>query len=71
LHNAANVAKARKALLTAFKVQMAGIGFSLVEMLSACPTNWGMKPVDALKWVEEKMVPYYRLGEFKAPKEAV
>ncbi|MGE5485105.1 MAG: thiamine pyrophosphate-dependent enzyme [Ignavibacteriales bacterium] len=71
LHNPANVAKAKKALLTAFKVQLAGIGFSLVEMLSACPTNWGMKPVDALKWVEEKMVPYYPLGEFKAPKEAV
>ena len=70
LHNPANVARAKKALLKAFKVQLEGKGFSLVEILSACPTNWGMTPVEALKWVEEKMVPYYPLGEYKAPKEA-
>jgi 2-oxoglutarate ferredoxin oxidoreductase subunit beta len=43
--------------------------FSLVELLSTCPTNWGMTPVDALKWTEEKMMPYYELGDYKTPEE--
>ena len=46
---------------------MAGLGFSLVEVLSACPTNWGMTPLEALKFVEEEMTPVYPLGEFKVP----
>ncbi|MFZ5652271.1 MAG: thiamine pyrophosphate-dependent enzyme [Bacillota bacterium] len=69
LHNPANVAKAKKAVKKAFEVQMAGLGFSIVEMLSSCPTNWGLSPVKALKWLEENMIPYYPLGEFKKPAE--
>lgn len=65
LHEATEVNKARKALLKAFKTQLEGKGFSLVEILSSCPTNWGMTPKEALQWVEEHMVPYYPLGEFK------
>ncbi|SMB88720.1 2-oxoglutarate ferredoxin oxidoreductase subunit beta [Thermanaeromonas toyohensis ToBE] len=65
LHDPGEIAKARKALLKAFKTQLEGKGFSLVEILSSCPTNWGMTPKEALKWVEEHMVPYYPLGEFK------
>jgi 2-oxoglutarate ferredoxin oxidoreductase subunit beta len=44
---------------------MAGLGFSIVEVLSTCPTNWGIDPVKALKWVEEKMIPQYPLGNFR------
>lgn len=62
----AAVAKAKAAIKRAFKVQLAGLGFALVEVLSSCPTNWGMNPQQALKWVDEQMVPHYPLGEFKA-----
>ncbi len=65
LHDPANIRKAKKAIRTAFEVQRNGLGFSLVELLSTCPTNWGMDPVDSLKWVEENMVPMYPLGDFK------
>ena len=61
----AEVRKLRKALKTAFQVQIAGLGFSLVEVVSNCPTNWGMTPVESLKFVEEQMVPYYPLGDYK------
>jgi 2-oxoglutarate ferredoxin oxidoreductase subunit beta len=56
---------ARKAIRTAFRVQMAGAGFSLVEFLSSCPTNWGLAPEQALGWIKENMVPYYPLGDYK------
>ncbi len=69
LHNPANVARARRAIMKAFKVQMLGLGFSLVEVLSSCPTNWGLTPQAALKWVEEKMIPTFPLGELKSPAE--
>lgn len=65
LHNVREIRKARKAILAAFKAQIAGLGFSLVELLSSCPTNWGMKPPEAMDWVGENMVPYYPLGDFK------
>lgn len=65
LHDAKNVRKAKKALLTALKVQEAGLGFSMVEMLSSCPTNWGMNPQEALQWVEDSMLPYYPIGDYK------
>lgn len=55
----------KKALRTAFRVQMAGLGFSLVEVVSNCPTNWGLSPVESLKFVQEKMIPYYPLGDYK------
>jgi len=61
----AEVRKLRKAIKTAFQVQMAGLGFSLVEVVSNCPTNWGMTPRESLKFIEERMVPYYPLGDYK------
>jgi 2-oxoglutarate/2-oxoacid ferredoxin oxidoreductase subunit beta len=65
LHNAREVRRAKKALQTAFEVQRNGLGFSLVEMLSTCPTNWGLSPVEARDWVEERMLTYYPLGDYK------
>jgi 2-oxoglutarate ferredoxin oxidoreductase subunit beta len=65
LHNPAEIRKAKKALTVAFKSQMAGLGFSMVELLSTCPTNWGLTPEESLKWVEERMVPTYPLGDYK------
>ena len=67
LNSPANVRKAKKAVQKAFEVQEKGLGFSFVEFLSTCPTNWGMTPADAMKWVDEKMIPYYPLGCLRAP----
>ncbi len=61
----AHVAQAKKAIKKALEVQKAGLGFSLVEVVSSCPTNWGKTPVDAMKFVEEEMIPYYPLGVYK------
>ena len=66
-----NIIQAKKALRKAFKIQIKGLGYSMVEVLSHCPTDWGMTPIEAAKWVEEKMIPYYPLGEFKIPKESL
>ena len=65
LHDVKNIRKAKKAIKTALKVQMAGLGFSMVELLSTCPTNWGITPTEALEWVEECMVPAFPLGDHK------
>jgi 2-oxoglutarate ferredoxin oxidoreductase subunit beta len=65
LHDIKNILNAKRAIKKAFQVQMAGKGFSIVEVLSSCPTNWGINPAEALKWIEEKMVPFYPLGNFK------
>ena len=65
LHNAREVRRAKKAIRTAFEVQKNRLGFSLVELLSTCPTNWGMTPVEARDWVEERMLTYYPLGDYK------
>ncbi len=59
------VKNAKKAIKKAFQNQLDGKGFSLVEVLSACPTNWGMTPQKALAWVDEKMIPQYPLGVYK------
>jgi 2-oxoglutarate ferredoxin oxidoreductase subunit beta len=59
------IRQAKKAVLTAFKAQLAGLGLSLVEFLSSCPTNWHMSPPDALTWIRDTMVPYFPLGDFK------
>ncbi|MDI6823216.1 MAG: thiamine pyrophosphate-dependent enzyme [Bacillota bacterium] len=67
VHAPGHVNRAKRALRRAFEVQLENRGFSLVEVVSACPTNWGMTPVEALRWVEQNMLPYYRLGEFKVP----
>ena len=56
---------AKKAIRKAFQNQIEGKGFSLVEVVSACPTNWGMTPQKALQWVESDMLPYYPLGVYK------
>ncbi|MCL5429648.1 MAG: thiamine pyrophosphate-dependent enzyme [Chloroflexi bacterium] len=65
LHDATNIRKAKKAIRTAFEVQQQGLGFSLVELLSTCPTNWDLTPNEALSFVEEKMIPYFELGDYK------
>lgn len=73
VNSVANVRKAKKAIVKAFRNQLEGKGFSLVEVLSACPTNWGMTPKEALKWIDDRMIPYYPLGVYKdrsAEKEA-
>ena len=59
------VRNCRKAIKTAFLTQLAGLGFSIVEILSTCPTNWGMDPMEALKWLEDDMISYYPLGDYK------
>lgn len=61
----ANVRKAKKAIKKAFEVQQAGLGFGIVEVLSTCPTNWGMSPIDSLQWLRNNMIPYYPLGNIK------
>jgi Pyruvate:ferredoxin oxidoreductase and related 2-oxoacid:ferredoxin oxidoreductases, beta subunit len=68
LHDVPNIIRAKKAIRKAFETQMEGRGFSLVEVLSTCPTNWGLSPVEALKWLKENMIPYYPLGVFKEAK---
>ncbi len=65
VNNPANVKKAKAAIKKAFQNQIEGKGFSLVEVVSTCPTNWGMTPEKALKWLEENMLPYYPLGVYK------
>lgn len=60
-----NVRNAQKAILKAFEYQQQRLGFSFVEVISACPTNWAMTPVDANRWVDEAMMAYYPLGTFK------
>jgi len=60
-----NVRKARKAIKRAFECQLEGRGFSMVEVLSTCPTNWGKTPVEALERVRTEMIPYFPLGNFK------
>ena len=65
VNNVANVKKAKAAIKKAFQNQIDGKGFSLVEVLSTCPTNWGLSPEKALSWLEENMLPYYPLGVYK------
>jgi len=67
VHNPAGVRKTKIALKKAFEMQIRGEGFGIVEILSTCPTNWGMTPVDSLKWLEENMIPYYPLGNIRTP----
>jgi len=61
------IIKAKKAIKKAFLYQIESRCFSLVELISTCPTNWGMTPVEAVRWTEENMLKYYPLGEFKTP----
>jgi 2-oxoglutarate ferredoxin oxidoreductase subunit beta len=63
VNNAANVRKTRGYIKKAFEAQMAGTGFTMVEVLSPCPTNWSMDPVKSMEWLENNMIPVYPLGE--------
>jgi 2-oxoglutarate ferredoxin oxidoreductase subunit beta len=65
VHNTANIIKTKAAIKKAFKAQIEGKGFSLVEVLSSCPTNWGKSAAESMDWIAEAMVPYYPLGVFK------
>lgn len=60
-----NVNIAKKAIKKAFQNQIEGRGYSIVEVLSTCPTNWGLDPIEALDWLRENMIPYYPLGVYK------
>ena len=60
-----NIKKAKAAIKKSFQVQMAGLGFSIVEVLSTCPTNWGLAPDKALAWLQENMMKHYPLGIYK------
>lgn len=57
-----NILKAKKAIKKAFELQLQGAGFTMIEVLSICPTNWGLSPLEALKWLRDNMIPYYPLG---------
>lgn len=65
LDSVPNIKNAQKAVKKAFQNQMDKKGFSMIEMLSTCPTNWGMSPVEAMEWLRNNMMPYYPLGVFK------
>lgn len=69
LHDAKHIRQAKKAIRLAFETQEQGLGFSMVELLSSCPTNWGITPQEALEFVEERMVPVYPLGDYKVNPE--
>lgn len=60
-----NINTAKKAIKKAFENQIKGLDFSIVEVISSCPTNWGMSPKDALQWIRDNMIPYYPLGVYK------
>lgn len=59
-----HIKQAKKAIKKAFETQIAGKGFTLIEVVSTCPTNWGMSPVEAMNWLRENMLPYYPLGVY-------
>ena len=65
LHDAKNIRKAKIAIRTAFETQVRGLGFSMVELLSTCPTNWHLTPPEATSWLEENMIPFFPLGDYK------
>ena len=70
VNNPANIRKAKAAIKKCFQTQIDRKGFGIVEVLSSCPTNWGYTPADALKWLEDNMIPYYPLGNLRTPEEA-
>ncbi len=69
VHTPRHIVEAKKAVRKAFTYQNQGRCFSMVEFLSTCPTNWGMTPIEATKWVQDNMVPYFPLGELKTPEQ--
>ncbi|MBN1581781.1 MAG: 2-oxoglutarate oxidoreductase [Anaerolineae bacterium] len=67
--NPKEIRRLKTAVRNAFQVQIAGLGYSLIEVVSNCPTNWGMSPIESIKFVEEKMLPYYPMGDYKVKPE--
>src|SRR3989337_1569232 len=65
LHDVPNIRRAKKAIRAAFEVQQKGLGFSMVELLSSCPTNWGLPPQESLDWIKDHMLPAFPLGDYK------
>lgn len=65
VNNIKNIKAAKKAIKKAFQIQKMGLGFTMIEVLSTCPTNWGKSPVDSLKWLEDNLIPQFPLGIFK------
>ncbi len=65
IHNTAGIIRTKAAIKKAFECQMAGKGFSMVEILSNCPTNWGISATESMDWIESHMIPYYPLGILK------
>jgi len=71
LNSPANIIKAKRAVKRAFEVQEKRLGFSFIEFVSTCPTNWGLTPAAAMEFLKEKMLPFYPLGIFKSPEGGV
>ncbi len=69
VHTPFHTVNAKKLIKKAFRLQSEGKCFSLVEVLSTCPTNWGISPTDATSWVSSDMMPYYPLGVYKDPEK--
>lgn len=67
IDNPANIVRTRRAIMKAFQVQLNDEGFSFVEILGPCPPNLELSPVNAMRWISDKMIPYYPLGEFATP----
>ena len=68
VNNPKNIRAAKRAIKKAFQYQIEGVGFTIVEVLATCPTNWGMTPSKAFSWLEDNMIPYYPLGVYKDKK---
>ena len=69
VHTPRHIIQAKKVIRQAFKYQKENRCFSLIEVLSTCPTNWGLTPAESTKWTEEKAIPYFPLGLYKQPDE--
>lgn len=69
LDSPANIRKAKKAIKKAIEIQEKRLGFGFVEILSSCPTNWGLSPTASLQWLRDNMIPYFPLGNLKCPEE--
>jgi 2-oxoglutarate ferredoxin oxidoreductase subunit beta len=65
VHDNKHIPAAKKAIKKAFEMQMAGKGFTIVELISNCPTNWGLTPIKSIEWLKNNMLPYYPLGVYK------
>jgi 2-oxoglutarate/2-oxoacid ferredoxin oxidoreductase subunit beta len=70
LSTPAHIHKAKQAVRRAFQTQLAGRGFSLVELLSTCPVGWNLSPIEAMRWLEAEMIPVYPLGDIKVPRRS-